>query len=75
MKASEIDRIFDEGKEDVLHHFDPKSARRPGHEPTPLNLECPDWMARALDREARRLGVTRDDMIRLWLAEKLEKKA
>ncbi len=75
MKASEFDRIFDEGKEDVLHLLDMKSARRPGLEPKPLNLEVPDWMLRALDREARRLGVTREAMINLWLAERLEKKA
>ena len=75
MKASEFDRIFDEGKEDVLHLFDITAARRPGLEPKRVDLDIPNWMLCALDREADRLGITRDALINLWLAERLEKKA
>ncbi len=72
MKASEFDKMFDDG-EDVSHLVDWKSARRPALEPTPVNIECPDWMVRALDREARRLGIAREALVKLWLAERLEK--
>ncbi len=75
MKASEFDRIFDEGKEDILHLFDVKNGRRPGLEAKRVNVDFPDWMVRSLDREARRVGVTRQSLIKLWLAERLEKKA
>ena len=71
MKAEEFDRMFDDG-EDVSHLLDWKNARRPGLESKPVDLECPEWMIRALDREARRLGVTRQSLIKLWLADKLE---
>lgn len=74
MKASEFDRMFDEG-EDVSHLVDWKSARRPGLEAKRVNVDFPDWMVRSLDREARRVGVTRQALIKLWLAERLEKKA
>ncbi|MBS0470155.1 MAG: CopG family transcriptional regulator [Proteobacteria bacterium] len=75
MKASEFDKIFDEGKEDVLQHFDLSKARRPNLEAKRVNVDFPDWMVRSLDREARRVGVTRQALIKLWLAERLEKKA
>ena len=71
MKAEEFDKMFDDG-EDISHLVDWKSGRRPALEPRPVELECPDWMVRALDREARRIGVTRDALIKLWLAEKLD---
>lgn len=72
MKASEFDKIFDEGKEDVLHLLDMKTARRPGLEARRVNVDFPDWMVKKLDHEARRLGVTRQSLIKLWLADKLE---
>ena len=75
MKASEFDKIFDEGKEDVLHLLDMKTARRPALELEPVGLDCPEWMVRALDREARRLGVSRESLIKFWLADRLEKVA
>jgi len=72
MKASEFDKMFDDG-EDVSHLLDWKTARRPGLEPKPVHLECPDWMVRDLDKEARRIGVSREALVNLWLAERLEK--
>jgi len=71
MKASEFDKMFDEGK-DIMHLLDVKNGRRPGLEPRRFQIECPDWMLKALDCEARRLGVTRQSLIKLWLADKLE---
>jgi hypothetical protein len=73
MKASEFDRMFDDG-EDVMHLVDLSSGRRPNLEAKRVNVDFPDWMVRSLDREARRIGVTRQSLIKLWLAERLEKK-
>ena len=72
MKAKEIDRKFDEG-EDISKYLDIKKARRPGLEQKRVNVDFPLWMIRLLDREARRLGVPRQSIIKVWVAERLEK--
>lgn len=72
MKASEFDRRFDEG-EDISAAIDLTKARRPNLEAKRVNVDFPTWMVESLDREARRLGVTRQSLIKLWLADKLEK--
>ncbi len=71
MKASEFDKMFDDG-EDNSHLVDWKSARRPALEARRVNVDFPDWMVKALDREANRIGVTRQSLIKLWLADRLE---
>lgn len=73
MKASEFDTRFDEGEESVLEDLDLTQARRPGLDRKRVNVDFPVWMVNALDREARRLGVTRQSVIKMWLAERLEK--
>lgn len=72
MKASEFDQVFTEGEESVLAHLDLAQARRPGLEQKRVNVDFPAWMVSALDREAKRLGVTRQSIIKMWLAERLE---
>jgi hypothetical protein len=74
MKAKDFDRKFDAG-EDVTAALDLCQAKRPGQEPRRVNVDFPSWMVEALDREARRLGVTRQSMIKVWIAERLERKA
>jgi hypothetical protein len=74
MKAHEFDRKFDDG-EDVLADVDVSSARRPGLEQRRVNVDFPAWMVDSLDREARRLGVTRQSVIKVWIAERLAQKA
>ncbi len=71
MKASDFDRQFDAG-EDITALLDLDKARRPGCEPRRVNVDFPAWMVQSLDREARRLGVTRQALIKLWLADKLQ---
>ncbi|MGH9065272.1 MAG: type II toxin-antitoxin system BrnA family antitoxin [Acidimicrobiales bacterium] len=71
MKAEELDRAFDQG-EDVTSALDLTSARRPGLEQRRVNVDFPAWMIAALDREAKRLGVTRQSIIKVWVAERLE---
>ena len=73
MKADEFDRKFDAG-EDITAELDLSAARRPGQEARRVNVDFPAWMVDSLDREAKRLGVTRQSVIKVWIAEKLERK-
>jgi hypothetical protein len=70
MKASKFDEIFDNG-ESIIDKLDVSHARRPGEEIKRINVDFPTWMVVSLDREARRLGVTRQSVIKMWLAERL----
>lgn len=71
MKAEEFDERFDRG-EDVTSLLDLSQARRPGYEQRRVNVDFPTWMIESLDREARRLGVTRQSIIKVWIADRLE---
>jgi len=70
MKASEFDKEFDEGK-DVTAQLDLAKARRPGFEQKRVNVDFPVWMVQSLDHEAHKLGVSRQALIKMWLAEKI----
>ncbi len=74
MKAKSFDSKFDKG-EDVTSVLDLSKARRPLQEQRRVNVDFPTWMIESLDREARRLGVTRQSVIKVWLAERLEQTA
>jgi hypothetical protein len=71
MKASEFDKKFDNG-ENVITELDVTRARRPGEEARRINVDFPAWMVESLDKEARRIGVTRQSIIKMWLAERLQ---
>ncbi len=71
MKAKEFDKKFDDG-EDILEYLDIEKARRPGLEQKRVNVDFPKWMIKSLDREAKRLGVTRQSIIKIWIAERLK---
>ena len=70
MKAKTLDRKFDAG-ENVVDQLDLSKALRVGTDPKRVNVDFPAWMVDSLDREARRLGVTRQSLIKLWLADRL----
>lgn len=72
MKASEFDKKFDEGG-DISQHLDISNARRPEQEQKRVNVDFPIWMIQLLDKEARRLCVPRQSIIKVWVAERLEK--
>ncbi len=72
MKSEEFDRAFDDG-EDITSQLDLSAARRPGLEQRRVNVDFPAWMIESLDREARRLGVNRQSIIKVWIAERLER--
>ena len=69
MKAEEFDRKFD-GGENVLKHLDLSIARRPEQRQKRVNVDFPLWMIHSLDKEARRLGVPRQSIIKIWIAER-----
>ncbi|WP_411868869.1 type II toxin-antitoxin system BrnA family antitoxin [Vulcanococcus limneticus] len=72
MNSSEFDRRFDDG-ESVVDALDLAQARRHRLEQKRVNVDFPLWMVEQLDREASRLGVTRQSIIKVWLAERLER--
>ncbi len=74
MKAREFDRKFDNG-EDITGDLDLTKIRRPGLESRRVNVDFPVWMIEELDREAQRVGVTRQSIIKMWLAERLGRQA
>ncbi len=68
--AEEFDKRFDNG-EDVLEYLDMTQAHRPGLELKRINVEFPLWMIKSLDKEAKRLGVSIESIIKVWIAERL----
>lgn len=72
MKAKDLDRIFDEGDVDINDYLDLSKAFRPGQEQKRVNVDFPVWMIAGLDREAGRLGVPRQSLIKVWVGERLE---
>lgn len=72
MKAKDFDRKFDSG-EDITEFLHLDNARRPGHEQKRVNVDFPIWMIQSLDKEAKRLGVTRQSIIKVWVADRLVK--
>ena len=71
MKAKDLDKKFEEGV-DMTKDLDLTKARRSEQEQRRVNVDFPIWMVQSLDREARRLGVTRQSIIKVWVAERLE---
>jgi len=74
MKARTFDEQFDKG-ESVLKHLDMSKAVRPGSQQRRVNVDFPVWMIDSLDKEAKRLGVTRQSIIKVWIAERLKQHA
>ncbi len=74
MKAKEFDKKFDNG-EDISKELDFSKAERPGHNSRRVNVDFPEWMIKMLDRESKRLGITRQSIIKVWIAEKLKEAA
>lgn len=71
MKAEAFDRKFESGK-DIIADLDLEKASRPRLKSKRVNVDFPCWMIDRLDREAKRLGVTRQSVIKVWLSERLE---
>ncbi len=72
MKAKELEKKFD-NNEDITKYLDVSKARRPVQEQKRVNVDFPTWMIHSLDKEAKRLGVHRQSIIKVWIPERLEK--
>lgn len=71
MKAKDFDKKFENG-EDVVKYLDISRATRPDQQQKRVNVDFPEWMIHSLDKEAKRLGVTRQSIIKVWIAERLK---
>ena len=71
MKAKDFDKKFESG-ENITEFLDITKARRPGQDQKRVNVDFPVWMIHSLDREAKRLGVPRQSIIKIWIAERLK---
>lgn len=74
MKAKEFDKKFDKG-ENISKYLDISKAQRPGQEQKRVNVDFPIWMIHSLDKESNRLGVPRQSVIKVWIAERLKEVA
>ena len=72
IKSEEFDKRFERG-ESIIDYLELNKARRPNLKTKRVNVDFPIWIVNALDREAMRLGLTRQALIKLWIAERLEK--
>lgn len=72
MKAKAFDKKFDEGEVDIIDDLDLSTTKRPNQVQKRVNVDFPAWMIESLDKEASRIGVTRQSIIKMWLAERLE---
>jgi len=72
MKAREFDKKFDEGK-DISKYLDMSKVKKTKQEQKRVNVDFPLWMINLLDKEAKRLGVPRQSIIKVWVSERLEK--
>lgn len=71
--AQDLDRKFDADEEDIVSDLDVRAARRPGRDVQRVNVDFPVWMVESLDAEATRLGITRQAIIKTWIAERLDR--
>ncbi len=70
MKAKDFDKQFDSGK-DITKVLNLSKAKRTNQQPKRVNVDFPSWMINSLDKEANRLGVTRQSIIKIWISERL----
>lgn len=71
MKAKDFEKKFD-SNEDITKYLDISKERRPEQEQKRVNVDFPTWMIHSLDKEAKRLGVPRQSIIKVWIAERLQ---
>jgi hypothetical protein len=72
MKAKAFDKKFDDGEVDIINDLDLTTLKRTNQAQRRVNVDFPVWMIELLDKEAGRVGVTRQSIIKVWLAERLE---
>ncbi len=71
MKAKDFDKKFDAGEE-MTEHLDFSKARRVNQDLKRINIDFPVWVVKKLDKESKRLGIARQALVKVWIAEKLK---
>lgn len=71
IKAKDFDAAFERG-EDVTKYINKSKSRRPNEQLRRVNIDFPAWVIESLDKEARRLGVTRQSLVKMWIAQKVK---
>jgi hypothetical protein len=71
MTAQDFDQRFDDG-EDITPYIDPSSIHRPGLEVRRVNVDFPEWVIQKLDQQSKRIGVSRQALIKLWISERIQ---
>ena len=74
MKAEELDELFDRG-EDITQYLDMSTLTKNQTQTKKVNVDFPEWVINSLDQEAKRIGVTRQSIIKVWIAERLKEEA
>lgn len=74
MKAKKFDEKFDDNEVDIIDNLDLSTLKRPNQAQKRVNVDFPSWVIDSLDKEANRIGVTRQSIIKIWLVERLERK-
>ena len=72
INTTEFDKKFDHGEVDIIEHLDLSTARRPNLEAKRVNIDFPAWVVEKLDRESKKLGITRQALVKVWIAEKIK---
>ncbi|MBE8189318.1 MAG: CopG family transcriptional regulator [Candidatus Thioglobus sp.] len=71
MKTTKLDKKFDDNQQDILQHFDISNVRLVNEKPKRINIDFPTWMVQSLDKEAKHIGISRQAVIKTWVAERL----
>ena len=72
INSEDFDAKFDAGEEDIIEHLDLSKTRRPNQDSKRINVDFPSWVVDSLDKEAARIGITRQSIIKVWLVERLQ---
>ena len=75
MKAKDFDKKFDDNKTDIIEDLNLSTLKRPNQVQKRINVDFPSWVIDSLDKAARKIGVTRQSIIKVWLVERLEAEA
>jgi len=75
MKAKDFDKKFEQNQEDIINDLDLATLHKPNQEQRRINVDFPAWVIESLDREAARISVTRQSIIKVWLVERLKAEA
>ncbi len=75
ISGTEFDKMFDDNKKSILQYIDIENAQKPGLVQRRVSVDFPEWMVSQLDQISKRLGVTRQSIIKVFISDRLEEEA